>query len=73
MQLTCFDNFVCSRITKFGQDFNGKSRKMMKIFADERHKSAKTRGKGSHFAGAAKKNRQKIPKFPFLICQKHAI
>ena len=30
--------------------------KMMKIFVDERHKSAQTREKSSHFAGATKKN-----------------
>ena len=47
--------------------------KMMKIFADERHKSAETREKHSHFTGAAENFDQKMPKIPFLICQKYAI
>ena len=40
--------------------------KMMKIFVDERHKSAQTREKSSHFAGATKKIIQIMPKMSFL-------
>ena len=40
--------------------------KTMKIFADEWHKKGETKEKSSHFAGAAKKIDQKMPKMPFL-------
>ena len=63
MQLTCIlDNFVCSRMTKFGQDFNGNQEKMIKIFANEQHKSAKNWGKFPHFAGGAEKFDKMEPK-----------
>ena len=55
MQLTCiFDNYVCPRMTKFGQDFNGNSREMIKIFADERQKVQQIRKKLKFAGGAAK-------------------
>ena len=40
--------------------------KTMKIFVDERHKSTKTREISSHFAVAAEKFDQKMPKIPVL-------
>ena len=47
--------------------------KMIKMFADERHKNANNGG-GVHILLAASQNLvQKCQKFPFLIDQKHVM